>query len=210
MEPICCIFGAGCYYGTEQLPDGDFFAISADGGYETALRMGVKPDLHIGDFDSLQSEAHAPEIIRLKPEKDDTDTLSAVKLALKRGFRVFYLYGCTGGRTDHTLSNIQVLAELARRGCRARMIGNREIFAALHNDAIAFSETSQGIISVFSLSDKSHGVTETGLKYPLHNYTMTNGFPIGTSNEFTGQRAEISVQDGTLLLVYTDSAVERR
>ena len=106
-------------------------------------------------------------------------------------------------------SNIQKLSEIARRGCTARMIGTREIFACIHNDAIRFTADSAGMISVFSLSDKSAGVRETGLKYEIENYTMTNGFPIGTSNEFIGAAAEIGVADGTLLIIYTDQAKER-
>ena len=208
MNTVCCIFGAGEYYGNERLPEEDFLAVSADGGYPAARKMGVTPDVHIGDFDSLAGEVDCREVIRLLPEKDDTDTLCAVKLAMERGCRRFYLYGCTGGRTDHTFSNIQTLSGLAELGCRGWMLGNGEVFTCIHNDTARFSEDSGGMISVFSLSDTSRGVQETGLKYTLHDYTMTNGFSIGTSNEFTGVSSEISVRDGTLLLIYTDKARE--
>lgn len=208
MKKTCCIFGAGEYYGTEKLPNRDFLAISADGGYITAQKMGVKPDIHIGDFDSVNCDIICDEIIRLKPEKDDTDTLSAVKLALSKGYDSFYFYGCTGGRTDHTISNIQTISELAEMNIRGYMIGNREIFTCIHNDKAVFSDKSQGYISVFSLAPKSFGVYERGLKYLLDNYTMTNGFSIGTSNEFIAEKAEIEVTDGTLLLIYSDKADE--
>ncbi len=205
---ICCIFGAGALYGCERLPEPPFFSICADGGYEAAQKLGVTPDILIGDFDSLKKESDCKEVIRLKPEKDDTDTLSAVKLALKRGFSDFVFYGCTGGRTDHTIANLQILYELAKRGCRAYLVGNHEIFTCLSNGSVSFSRESQGMFSVFSLSEKSTGVSETGVKYTLDHAEMTNGFPIGVSNEWIGKSAEISVRDGVLLLIYSDQAKE--
>lgn len=205
---VCCIFGAGELYGCEQLPDCSFFSICADGGYDTAQKMGVTPDVFIGDFDSLRGDLSCREVIRLKPEKDDTDTLSAVKLALERGYTEFYFYGCTGGRTDHTIANIQILYELANRGYRAYLLGNHEVFTCICGCTACFSEESEGMFSVFSLSETSTGVSETGVKYTLTNAKMTNGFPIGVSNEWIGVPAEISVKNGTLLLIYTDKAKE--
>lgn len=205
----CCIFGAGEYYGGEKLPDGEYLSIAADGGYTAALNMGIKPNVFIGDFDSLNGKTvEAEEIIRLLPEKDDTDTLSAVKYALKKGCTHFLFYGCTGGRTAHTFSNIQTLSGLSELNCRAWMFGNCEVFTCIHNSNAVFSEESKGYISVFSLKNESYGVYEKGLKYLLNNYTMTNGFSIGTSNEFTGEKAEIEVKNGTLLLIYTFDAKE--
>lgn len=202
-----CIFGAGSYYGNEKLPEGQFLSLAADGGYDMALRLGVLPDIFIGDGDSVQSPVQAAEKIFLKPEKDDTDTLSAVRLAMERGGEIFYFYGCTGGRTAHTLANLQVLSFLAEKGRKGFLLGNHEIFTCIKNDEIQFSSKSEGMISVFSLSEKSEGVSETGLKYTLNQYTMKNTYPIGVSNEFIGKRAKIKVENGSLLVIYTEKAV---
>ena len=209
MNKPCVLFAAGEYYGNETLLAGDLFVVTADGGYAAARRFGLVPDLHVGDFDSFPGEVEAKQTISLKPEKDDTDTMSAVKAALERGCRDFLILGGTGGRTAHTLANIQTLAFLASRGCRARMVGNHEIFACVQNGAIRFDASSRGYVSVFSLADVSAGVRETGLKYEVSDFTMTNRYPMGVSNEFTGAPAEIGVGDGALLVVYTDKAMER-
>lgn len=209
MKKLCVIFGAGEYYGCETLPAGEFSAVTADGGYEAAKRMGVTPELHIGDFDSFCGELPADrEVVQLRPEKDLTDTRAAIELAISRGAEEFLLLGCAGGRTAHTVANLQTLADLARRGYRARMVGNGETFTCVHNGTLRFSPDSTGYISVFALSDECVGVTEKGLKYELSGAALKNTDPIGVSNEFTGAAAEISAVRGTLLIIYGNGGSE--
>ncbi|MBQ6019504.1 MAG: thiamine diphosphokinase [Clostridia bacterium] len=209
MKKLCVIFGAGEYYGCETLPAGEFSAVTADGGCKAAKRMGVTPEFHIGDFDSCGGEpVTGCEIVRLKPEKDLTDTRAAIELAISRGAEEFLLLGCTGGRTAHTVANIQTLASLARRGYRARMVGNGETFACVHDGTVRFSPGSTGYVSVFALSGKCTGVTEKGLKYELTDAALKDDDPIGVSNEFTGAPAEIGVKRGTLLIIYGNGGIE--
>ena len=166
---------------------------------------GITPDAVIGDFDSAQKPENV-DVIQLNPVKDETDTWEAVRLGIENGCTDFYIYGGTGGRSDHTFANIQLITMLAKKGMKARLFGNGEIMTVVHNSSIAFSADSQGMVSVFSLCEKSDGVSEKGLKYLLDGYDMTNDYAIGVSNEFVGERAEISVKKGTLLVIYTDRA----
>lgn len=206
-KKVCCIFGAGEYFGTEKVVENSY-VIAADGGFRYLEKTGIIADAVIGDFDSLDDVPQHKNIIRLNPIKDDTDIVSAVKYALEIGSNEFHFFGGTGGRTAHTLANLQILVMLAKQGISGYLYGNGEIFTAVHNDKINFTASSHGYISVFSMGEKCVGVSEKGLKYTLKNYTITNDFPIGVSNEFIGVESEISVENGTLLIVYTNKATK--
>jgi len=210
-RPVCCIFGAGEYYNTDYtalVPD-RALVIAADGGLARLSGLGIKPDIIVGDFDSLDNSVSfsafpTAELIRLNPVKDDTDTLHAVNLALDRGYTEFRLFGCTGGRTSHTIANIQLLHMLSKRSAVGYLFGNGEVMTAFSDSALNFSSDARGYISVFSLTDQSDGVCETGLRYSLDNYTLKSTDTIGVSNEFTGNPASVSVKNGTLLAVFGD------
>ncbi|MCL2030840.1 MAG: thiamine diphosphokinase, partial [Oscillospiraceae bacterium] len=109
----CIIVGAGPLYGPVPAPAAGDFVIAADGGYSHLRRLGIRPDLVIGDFDSLPEKPEHPHRVELAREKDDTDMLQAVKYGLERGFRLFQLYGGTGGRVGPTLANLQRLGDSA-------------------------------------------------------------------------------------------------
>lgn len=200
----CLIFAAGEYPARKpDLPEGT--VIAADAGWQHAAAWGVTPQIVIGDFDSADAPTEG-QVIRLNPIKDETDTLEAVRLGLERGCNEFHIYGATGGRTAHTFANIQTLVMLAEKGARGFLISEKEIMTVIHNAAIRFDGDSKGYVSVFSLKESSAGVCEKGLKYTLNGYEMRNDYPIGVSNEFTGSPAEISVADGTLLVIYSPEA----
>ncbi len=203
--PCCYIFGAGTYFGTEPLPAPGDLVIAADGGYSFLKGRGITPDLTIGDFDSLGyvPDCAAP-VIRLNPVKDDTDTACAVAEGLKRGFTLFRLCGCAGGRTAHTIANIQTLAMLAGRGCRGFLHAGEETMTVLHGNALRFSPASRGYLSVFSLTTES-SVVEQGLKYP-YDGTLRHDFPLGVSNEFLGAEASVAARTGDVLVIYTAQA----
>lgn len=202
-KAVCYIIGA-MKMGEETFfpKDGDF-VIAADGGYTNLKKLGMKPDFVIGDFDSLPEIPENENIIRLPKEKNDTDTLYAVKLGLEKGYREFTIFGGIGGRLDHTLANIQTLAFIAEQGGRGFLVGEGNIITAIKNDRILFSAEKKGIISVFCNSSKAVGVTETGLKYSLTNATLTSDMPLGVSNEFVGKESVISVEDGVLIIVWS-------
>lgn len=195
------IFAAGTFYGLRERPDreGDL-VIAADGGYLTCLEERITPDLLLGDFDSLEPPADFAHIRRLPVEKDDTDTLAALKTGLEQGCTDFFLYGGTGGRRlDHTLANLQSLLFLRRRGARGWMYGDSFVWTVIENEALDIPRTVEwGLLSVFCLGDRAEGVTETGVQYPLEGAALTPDFPVGVSNHILEPMARVSVEQGAL------------
>ena len=200
MGKVCCCFGAGEFFGLYgDIPDGALI-VAADAGIKTAEKCGIEPDIVVGDFDSLGYLPEARELIKLPVEKDMTDMAEAVDIGLERGCEEFFLYGATGGRLDHTLANIQLIANLSIAGKRGFIYGNGFFLTAITSDSIRISGKIGDTVSVFSLADRSEGVTLRGLKYSLENHTLLNTVALGVSNEFASEIAEISVGNGTLLI----------
>ena len=140
-------------------------------------------------------------MITLPTVKDVTDTWAAIELGKERGYRRFWLYGCTGGRIDHTLANLQTLAALAEQGMTGVLVDQHQMITALRNGAMDFTPERTGFLSVFSHTDRCTGVCLKGLKYELEHAELTNRFPLGVSNEFVGTPSRVSVENGTLILV---------
>lgn len=200
-EPICYIVGAGEDYGLDFVPQAGDLLIAADGGYARVKAAGLQPDLIIGDFDSLGRIPQEDHVITLPTVKDVTDTWAAIELGKERGYRRFWLYGCTGGRIDHTLANLQTLAALAEQGMTGVLVDQHQMITALRNGAMDFTPERTGFLSVFSHTDRCTGVCLKGLKYELEHAELTNRFPLGVSNEFVGTPSRVSVENGTLILV---------
>lgn len=204
MEPICYIVGA-CPPGEIYLAPGrPAFLMAADRGLVHLEAQGMTPDLIVGDFDSLGRVPAGDNIIRHPVEKDDTDAMLAVKTGLERGFRAFVLYGCLGGRLDHTYANLQTLTYLARRGGQGWLLGEGTVVTAVRNGHLELPASLEGAVSVFCPDGEARGVTLRGLHYPLEGYTLTSGFPLGVSNQFTGCPASVSVREGTLLVMWEE------
>lgn len=209
MQGKCIIIGAGDLTIGEIPVKEEDFVIAVDGGLGYCGILNVEPDIIIGDFDSVSDgereaivtlEQEIPErIIRLKPEKDDTDMLAALKLALEKGYTEFRIYAATGGRFDHTLANIQCLLYLKNHGATGYLVDGTGMILVLQNEAVHFNKNLEGYLSLFALGKEAKGVTIQGMKYTLDNYTMKNDFPIGISNEFIGEESVISVEDGELV-----------
>lgn len=193
----------------------DIYLIAADGGLDFLLKNKMMPDFFIGDMDSfageydeLSSEKRKTKIPANIPheivpvEKDDTDMGLAVANAYEKGYREILLYGGYGGaRVSHTLANIQLMSCYAKKGCRICMMGEGIRMEILWKGCKKFSSAMKGNLSVICLSDCAEGVIIRGLKYEYEG-RLTSDHALGVSNSFIGQDAEISVQDGTLLLVY--------
>ena len=200
---ICYIVGAGeCKKLDFTKKDGDI-VIAADGGYKYLQRAGIKPDIVIGDFDSLGKAPEGEKIIRLKPEKDVTDTYAAVSEGIKCGYSRFNIYGASGGRIEHTLANIQLIASLAEKNMQASIFDGSTVITAITAKTLRFDSAYNGYISIFAHSDKCTGVCLRGLKYPLENAELNNLFPLGVSNEFLGVESEIVIGNGTAIIVYS-------
>ncbi len=180
------------------------YVICADGGMDSALKYGLKPDLVIGDFDSTEMESPPAgvETIRLKTEKDDTDMLAAVMEGLKRGYRDFVLYGALGGeRFDHSFANLCVLQYLVKNGCKALICdGHCRVFL-INDGRLILSGVSGKTVSVYPFGGASCMVSYMGLKYPLTRAVLTSDNPRGTSNVVVGSSAQITVHSGSALII---------
>ena len=129
--------------------------------------------------------------------------LYAVKHGLSLGHRTFILYGGMGGRLDHTLANIQTLAYLSAHGAAGYLVGEGKIITAVTDGELFFNRENKGIISVFCSGSEARGVYLKGLKYPLHDAVLTGDMPLGVSNEFTGRPSSVSVEKGTLVVLWS-------
>lgn len=197
----CYIVGAGEVTELSFDPEEEDLVIACDGGYEYCKKWNKKVNLVIGDFDSLGYVPEHPNVIRLKPEKDDTDTACAIRAGLEQGFQRFIVYGGTGGRISHTIANIQLLCSLARKGCYGILIGKDVWYRVIYNEEVCFPRGMSGYLSVFCMGERALGVYERGLKYPLEDATLVKENPLGVSNEFTGKESMVSVKEGMLLLI---------
>ena len=200
MKPCINFCAAGFDGLLAPIPE-NALVIAADGGLRHTENLRLRPDVILGDFDSL---GYVPEDSTVFPvEKDDTDAMLAVRLGLERGCRWFELYGALDGpRLDHTVANFQTLGYLCDHGAYGYLAGTRYIVTALRDGALRFPAGCTGTLSVFCLSGEARGVDISGLYYPLENGTLTPFFPLGVSNHFTGEEAEISVKNGTLLVLW--------
>ena len=205
----CIVIGAGdLTVGAVNVGEEDL-VIAVDGGINYCGILEIEPDIILGDFDSVneaQREAiltmkeQGPDrVIALKPEKDDTDMLAALKLGLKMGYDYFLIYGATGGRLEHTLANIQCLLYLKNHDAVGYLMDGSGMIFVMKNEEVKLRDNLEGYFSLFCLGKEAKGVTIKGMKYELDNYTMTNDFPIGVSNEFIGKEASVSVKDGELV-----------
>ena len=199
---VCYIIGAGEDFGLDFAPAEGDLVIAADGGYDRVKAAGIRPDLVIGDFDSLGRIPREDRVITLPTVKDVTDTWAAIELGKERGYRVFRLYGCTGGRIDHTLANIQTLASLAAEGMQGFLVDRDQIITAVSGTTLTFGPEHRGFVSVFSHTDRCTGVTLQGLKYELQNAELSSTYPLGVSNEFTGVPAALTIGSGIAVVVY--------
>lgn len=198
----CYIVGAGEVEELSFCPGEDDLVIACDGGYGYCRQWKVRMDLVVGDFDSLGFLPEHPHVVKLKPEKDDTDTGYAIQAGLGRGYREFVIYGGTGGRMSHTIANIQLLSGLAQKGCHGILMGKDVWYRVICNEEICFGREYSGYLSVFCLGDKALGVYESGLKYQLEDAVLTKEYPVGVSNEFMGTQSRVSVREGMLLLIW--------
>ena len=197
----CVIFCAAEFDVLVQPIGEDDYVIAADGGLRHTRKLGITPDEVLGDFDSL---GYTPEGANVFPvEKDDTDAMLAVRRGLALGYRNFLFYGSLDGpRLDHTVANFQALQFLADHGASGVLIGLQQLVTVVKNGSLRFAAGCSGTVSVFCMGQDAHGVTLKGLYYPLENGKLTAGFPLGVSNHFTGAPAEISVENGSLLVIW--------
>lgn len=198
----CIVFCAGEFDRLIEPIAADDLILAADGGLAHTNALGLSPHGILGDFDSL---GYVPENAKVFPvEKDDTDAMLAVRHGLAQGCRRFLLYGSLDGpRLDHTVANFQTLQFLADHGATGFLVGKGTIATVVKNGSLSFPEELEGVLSVFCMGNPATGVCIRGLKYPMEHGTLTAGFPLGVSNRFTGSAASVSVECGSLLVLWS-------
>lgn len=183
--------------------DSSAFIIAADSGADLLDSFGVIPDIIIGDFDSCKDILnYSCDIITFPPEKDDTDLMLAAKKALELGFTRITLLGVTGGRLDHTFAAVQTLEYLCENGANSVILDDRNAVYIQGNGLKNYKREKECYISVLALTDKAV-VSEKGVKYQIEKHTLSRYVPLGISNEFTEQSAEIEVFSGKILVIYS-------
>ncbi len=206
-EGICYIIGA-CNEFSSKFSlnrNKNDLIIAADGGFDTLKANGIKPDILLGDFDSITEIPEHVKLIKHPVKKDDTDTFLAYKTAFEKGYKNFVVLGGVGGRVDHTIANIQTLLNIAKSGGRGFLIGKNSVMTTIFNSKIEFLENHTGNLGVFAQGSDAYNVNISGLKYEADNVTLKADTPMGVSNEFVGERAVIDVKNGALLVVWNEN-----
>jgi thiamine pyrophosphokinase len=190
-------------------PKGDDITVAADSGILNAKLLGDHIGIAVGDFDSFP-ERDIPEdaeIIRLKPEKDMTDSQVAVEIALERGADSFVIIGGLSGRLDHTLANLSILEDLTGRNHYAIMTDGVSRVHFINGGSALIGRSGFKYFSLIPATDVVKGVSVEGAKYPLKNARLSRknaGF--GTSNEIDGNCALITVKKGALFVIESRDA----
>lgn len=181
-----------------MLPESVDLTIAADSGYATAKKLGITPDITMGDFDSYK-DSLPPEMdtLRVACEKDVTDTMLACEYAKDNGCRFITIVGGTGGRIDHSISNVFYLEDLRRQGIRVKLTDGENTVQVVLDETVTV-KADGGYFSIFAL-DKCV-VTEYGCKYPLTNATLVRQRPYAVSNEVAGDHAVIKIEGAALLV----------
>ena len=184
----------------EQLCDDDY-VIFCDSGLKHLAYLHLKPSLIVGDFDSHENPHLDVETIVLPCEKDDTDTMFAIKEAIKRGFDDFLLIGVVGARLDHTLGNVSILLYLDSLKKKGRIIDDYSEIEIISEKPVFICDQYE-FFSLLNITGCAKGVTITGAKYPLNDAEISCEYQYGISNEvLPGEKAIVSLRHGKLLLI---------
>ncbi len=201
MDKLCLIVSGGAFAPLPEDLDAPELVVACDCGWRYCARLGVTPGLIVGDFDSAEAPRTAARVERLPTRKDDTDTMYAARRAAELGYRRIAICCAFGGRLDHTLANIQTAAWIVARGGEAQLLGADErafVFTAARR---SFPRREGRSLSLFALSDVCEGVTLRGTKFDCEGVTLSAAFPLGVSNVWTAETAEIAVERGTLMVL---------
>ena len=180
----------------------DWTVICADGGLRTALTAGLRPDYLIGDWDSGGGPAGGVPYAALPAEKDFTDLQAAAHWALEQGCKELLLCGCTGGRLDHTASNLVLLEWIARQGGTALIADPDNEVRFLERGSLTLEDVPHyRYLSLIPLDRTVKGVTLRGVKYPLEGAELTRGDTLTVSNEPAAPVMQIAVGAGAVLVI---------
>ncbi len=177
------------------------YIICADKGYEYAVNCGIKPHIVVGDFDSTSKPTGDFDTEIYPVQKDDTDTMIAIKSAIEKGYTKIAILGALGGRFDHSIANIQSLVYIADNNASGYIVDSHHIITVLGDNATVDINKFDGYLSLFAITNTVQNLNIRGCEYNLDNYTLENNFPLGVSNRIVDDIANISIDKGKLLVI---------
>lgn len=200
----CVIIGAAPIKNYKKirsfLRDDDFFIV-CDGGLNHIKKLKILPNLIIGDFDSHKNPNLPVETIVLPREKDDTDSVFALKTAILRGFTNFVFIGMLGARLDHELGNLYMLVKCHKKNLSAIMLDDFSEMQLVGKEEVQI-EDRYAYFSLLNITGSARGITIKNAKYPLENAEITQEYQFGISNEVLPRKtATVCVEEGELLLI---------
>ncbi len=181
--------------------------IAVDKGLESVKKLKIKPDYVIGDFDSVDKKIlkwfdnKKIKIIKLNPEKDFTDTHSAIEHAINIGATEIVIIGATGTRIDHVMGNINILKLALDKNINAKIVDENNEIQLINKTTEIIKNDCFKYISFIPLTTNVTGVTLSGFKYEIEKQTLSIGNSLGVSNEQTKQTAKIDLENGILIMI---------
>ncbi|MGO4697066.1 thiamine diphosphokinase [Paenibacillus sp. 2TAB26] len=185
----------------------DDLLIGADSGARFLIKNGRRPDISIGDFDSVSEEdlleirKNSGQTIACDPiDKNYTDTEMAIRLALDLQPTEIILLGALGTRFDHSLANVHLLALSSQQQVKMTIIDDHNKISLI-SDQLNIEQQGYPNVSLLPLSLKVEGITLDGFQYPLTDAELTIGQSLGISNVLVSSTGTISIRKGLLLVI---------
>lgn len=177
------------------------YVIAVDGGFASLEAIDRKPDMALGDFDSLGYVPKGLRVAQFSSHKDKSDMELALDRARSMRYDEVYVYGGLGRRLDHTLANLQLFALYSEKGLFVTAVDeDTSVVFITGPDTFEMPAVEAGTVSVFSMNDRAEGVFERGLAYELDDAVLTNRTSLGLSNELIGEAVMIGVEKGTIAI----------
>ena len=187
----------------KRLIDNQNFIIACDGGYNNCKKLNIKPDLILGDFDSLQ-EFEFNNILKFPKDKDKSDFELAIDYGFEKGFKDFEIWGAIGKRLDHTLFNISLLLRIKKEGGNANIYHPPYIVFIIDKE-YNFGVRNNGFVSFYPLTSEIKGLTIKGMKYELNEKDIYLGSTETLSNEFIGKESFVNFKEGIILVILEEA-----
>lgn len=187
----------------KRLIDNQNFIIACDGGYNNCKKLNIKPDLILGDFDSLQ-KFEFDNILKFPKEKDKSDFELAIDYGFEKGFKDFEIWGAIGKRLDHTLFNISLLLRIKKEGGNANIYHPPYIVFIIDKE-YNFGVRNSGFVSFYPLTSEIKGLTIKGMKYELNEKDIYLGSTETLSNEFIGKESFVNFKEGIILVILEEA-----
>ena len=182
--------------------------VAVDGGADALARVGLEPEILVGDLDSISIqtraalEARGVEVLLLPTAEDETDTEAALRLVVERGGDDITVYGALGGpRLDHLVGNLLLLSSPWLAAVHVRMVDDWHEAFLVKGDS-TFGGECGDTVSLLPLTPKVDDVWTEGLLYQLDHEPLSQSATRGVSNAMTGETARVTHGDGILLLIH--------